>query len=101
MPEKIVSSIKETEKSAKGIIENRKKQNLADIEEARAKVKEKLSTVNAAKQKSILSAQSRADEDAKKDIQALKDEYGVKISGLNDIAKRNIEESVKFIISKI
>lgn len=101
MTEKIVGSIKESERSAKGIIETAKKENQAELEESKANAKEKLKSVNAAKQRSIADAKSRAAGDAEKAIDALKEEYSAKISRLNDIAAGNLEESVKFIISKI
>jgi vacuolar-type H+-ATPase subunit H len=101
MVQKIVNKIKEAEVSAKSIIEDRRKQNQAELDEAAASAKEKIQSVNAAKLKSIQEAIKKADKEAEGKIEALKEEYESKISNLNDIAKRNLEESVRFIIAKI
>jgi vacuolar-type H+-ATPase subunit H len=101
MAEKIVTSIKEAEKSAKDTIENRKKQNLVELEEALAASKERLKSTNSSKQKSIQEAVEKADKDAKEKIDTLKSEYESRMNKLSDVAKDNLSESVKFIISNI
>jgi vacuolar-type H+-ATPase subunit H len=101
MAEKLISSIKEAEKAAKEIIEDRKKQNQIELEEAKFTAKNNIQSANADMQKSIKKAKNHADKDALEEIKILEDRYELEISSLKSIAKDNLQRAVKFIITRI
>ncbi|MFC1855134.1 hypothetical protein ACFL2A_01145 [Thermodesulfobacteriota bacterium] len=101
MAQKIVSSIKDAENAAKEIVEQQKTQNVKSVEDAKLRAKEALQAVNASKHKSLSASKDRADSDAAKKIEDLKADYEEQIAKITSVAKGNLKDAVKFIITKV
>lgn len=101
MVKEIVNKLKDAEKSAKELVESRKKKNQIELEEAVLAAKERLKEANQKKASALQNAIEKADKEALLEIEELKKEYDLKIANLGDIAKKNLSNTVKFVIDKI
>ncbi len=101
MAEKIINEIINAEKSAKEIVENRRQLSLAELEEAKTSAKRSIQALKSARRNLIKDAATKADNDAKSEIDTIKHEYETKINGLKEVARANQAKAVKFIIDNI